>query len=246
MISKFVEINGLRTGAWALAGALFFAAAANAQETTADMIQPVGALDETFLKAAKVSGEIVVGLQLLGSLSAHRPALAALVPAEWAGRVMCARVNSEDGLYSAQQEYHVDPAWAGGLSQLTFDSEYTTRLNAYEIADMAARVNLGTCADPEKELGVAAWNLSQSEPTKGAVLLVNSFRAEEVYLIDIATGKDYDCHAVTEGQRTSFDTRCPLPLRVLKKKGELRLEVNRLRRGQPDPAEIITIVREIF
>mgnify|MGYP001083966898 CR=1 FL=1 len=50
----------------------------------------------------------------------------------------------------------------------------------------------------------ATWSGEDMEP--GAMLLVNSFRADETYLFDAATGVDVTCTPLAVPTRTGFDT----------------------------------------
>ncbi len=243
----FVPPAWLRAAAFsAVAAALPAAPAASQQAAPAGAVAPLGTPRETFLSAAEISGSIVVGIQLRGPTAQERPHLSAIVPAAWQGRTMCVRLTSNDGRYVAEQAYEIGASWQGGLVALTYDTTYPTQLRDYSASQMAVRIALGTCAAPEGTFAVAGWDIGEAGAIEGGLLMINSFRADEVYLIDRATGRDIGCQAIGDGPRTSFDTYCPLPLDLLRGAGQLRLEVNRVRRGVFDPVALVDIEKAGF
>lgn len=216
------------------------------QSLAGGAISPVGSPRETFLSAAQISGSVIVGIQLQGAVAKERPHLSGVLPAAWQGRSMCVRLTSSDGRYVAEQGYDIGAGWAGGLAALPYGTAYLAQLQHYSASDMAVRITLGNCSSPEATFAVAGWDIGEAGGVEGAMLMVNSFRADEVYLIDRASGLDLPCHAVAGGPRTSFDTYCPLPLHLLRGSGQLRIEVNRIRRGVFDPVALVDIEKAPF
>lgn len=154
---------------------------------------------------------------------------------------MCVRLASSDGRYVAAQGYAISDGWSGGLVSLLYETAYVRQLLGYGATDMAVRIARGNCEEPSGVFAIAGWNIEPHNTPEGAFLLVNSFRAEETYLIDRLSGADYDCEPLTGQYSTSFDTICPLPASATAGEGEAEFEVNRIRRGTFDPPELVVI-----
>jgi hypothetical protein len=229
------------TAPWAGLAAIVLGAVLGQPVFAQSGVEPIGVPQETYLDAAEISGTIVAGLQFSGAPAARSPALTVLIPADWEGHVMCVRLASADGRYVALRSYAITESWRGGLVPVPYETAYISQLQAYEPTDMAVRVVRGSCEAPERLLAIAGWNIEHRTEPDGAFLLINSFRADETYLIDRASGEDFDCVPLQGEARTSFDTICPLPLAVLAGEGASSFEINRIRRGGFDPAELITI-----
>lgn len=208
-------------------------------------ITPKGALVEHYGSKARISsGEqvagIVVGLLMSGPKATARPALFARVPAAWRGADMCVRVVSSDGRYEAVQAYAIGAAWRGGVARLPFKSDrHEELLKELESADIAVAVRRGACGEDSAEYAPAGWNEDIPADTDGARLLVNSARADEVYLV--VGDADISCVPSQSSNRTAFDFICDLPGAILFGGEALSVEVNRVRRGSFDAAVAVVI-----
>jgi hypothetical protein len=170
----------------------------------------------------------------------------AAVPAAWQGSRVCLRLVSSNGRYTAQQAYRVADDWAGGVTRLRYETAYSADLQSEEFSSMAVRLTRGECGTVAAVYALTGWNTGYPAKIEKGVLLVNSFRASEVYLIDRATGKDIPCQPMGVDAQTSFDTKCPLPLEILTGAGRLELEINSVRRGTFDPVVLVSIEKTAF
>lgn len=195
--------------------------------------------NEILHERAQISGPALTGV--LGEVvsASEAPLLSAHIPAGW--REICTSVLSADGLYEARNDYRIPDGWSGGTINLPYPTQRLDRLSSLEGGTIAVLTRQGNCSAPENRFAIAYW---RSEPDlTQASLLVNSFRADEVVAY---VGKDADAPEITctniEGSSlTAFDTMCEISLPV--EGSEIEVELLRIRAGQSDPAEYITIYR---
>lgn len=206
-----------------------------------DAIRAEGPLAETLIAKAEISRVLVTGFQAIGAAPPERPALWASVPATWRGQSLCLRLLSADGTYSAQQTFAVPPDWGGGVSSLDFATAFADRLEALKADEMAVRISLGDCSAGDTVYALGSWNSDRRSGPADGVLLLNSMRASEVYLIEKGSGRELSCTVKTAGASTSFDTLCPIPAPLLSGEGRLTFEVNSIRRGTFDPVTLLSI-----
>ena len=206
-----------------------------------DVIRAEGPLAETLIPKAEISRVLVAGFQRLGESPRKRPALWASVPAAWRGRSLCLRLLSADGTYTAQQSFAVPQDWRGGASALDFTSAFTERLQGLAADEMAVRISLGDCSATDSVYALGSWNTDGAAASPDGVLLLNSMRATEVYLIEKDAGREIPCAVKTSDASTSFDTRCVIPADVLKGEGRVTFEINSIRRGTYDPVTLLSI-----
>lgn len=231
---------GLRCGI-GMGAALLSAALAAAQEPRA--IPPDQPLADTEWvgRAARISGDVLAGAIFAAAPSQEPPALFARVPLDWAGTRLCVRVVTLDGLYEAERGYTVPPDWPGGRAQFLYPTDYRDRL-AGSYLETGVTITRAACDEESPVHLVAYWNDAGTATAEEILLLVNSFRADEVYLFvgDDPAAPAIDCAVVEAEQRTSFDFRCSIPLDQARG-GEFTVELNRLRSGQPDPPRLYTL-----
>lgn len=203
-------------------------------------VSPVGDLVESYAPAAEVSGTPIVGLVSAGTPSPSN-VIAARVPTPWAGTTLCARMVSSDGRYEAERSYSVPAGWQGGLATMDFPTRFGAEIAALAEAELGVRVTAGSCEGPEVEAVIipAAW--SSTGLGSGAVLLVNSFRADETYILAGQLGLDITCEPLSSERRTAFDVMCPLPASLFESGVRVELELNRIRRGSLMAGELFVI-----
>lgn len=206
-----------------------------------EAIRAEGPLAETLIAKAEISRVLVAGFQSIGAAPPERPALWAAVPASWRGKSLCLRLLSADGTYTAQQSFAVSPDWRGGVSPLGFATAFADRLEALKADEMAVRISLGDCSTGDAVYALGSWNSDRRSGPMDGVLLLNSMRASEVYLIEKGTGRELSCTVKTADASTSFDTLCPIPAPLLGGEGRLTFEVNSIRRGTFDPVTLLSI-----
>ena len=222
-----------------LAG-LIASGAAWAQETAP---APVGDMVERYAPAAQISGTAIMGLSLAGTLDPSRGQITAFVPAHWQDQIFCARVVSADGRYLAQREYRTPAQWQSRLVALEFPTRSSAQLSHLSSLDIGITLRTGGCETMPRALRVAPaiWNHAQAIG-EGGELLVNSFRAQETYLVVKDDGtRRIDCAFLPHERRTAFDASCVLPPDLLAAGRTLEVELNRIRRGQILPSDTFTI-----
>lgn len=219
-------------------GMALASAGAQAQEGS---LPPFGELSERYAPTADISGTPVVGLVSAGAAVPDRHAITARVPAAWAGKVICAKMVSSDGRYDAERSFRVPEAWRSGLATLDFPTRFGAELNALGQGELGVMVIAGSCTEPAAAMEVvpAAW--SSAELAETGTLLVNSFRAEETYVLIGALGLDIACVPLASEKRTAFDTECALPAEIFRQGERIEVELNRIRRGALMGGEVFAI-----
>ncbi len=197
---------------------------------------------EALLKAARISGAVVVGVQAR-TLVEGPVDFRAHVPAAWADQMICVRVVSADGLYEAVNTYHVDAAWRGGSAEfpypdVPFPTEYGQRLSESVANGLAIRVSRGDCtAGQTTEATVAFWNTTAlTELT----LLINSFRADRVFAYVGQDAPPVKCEPVDLQGRTAYDTVCVIKDRP--QPGNVDVSIYRVKTGGASAEDKITVV----
>jgi len=230
-----------------LAGfALFVAAAAAAQQAGDGFVlkgDPNEAPNEILAEVAQISGAAIAGVMIVGPMTASPPALSARIPREWAGSDMCVMLVSDDGRYEAARDYAVPAGWTGGHADIPYPTRYAAFLRETTTDTLAVTVRQGGCATSEDEYALAGWNADISSEPETAKLLVNSYRADEVYLIAHDTDEQIVCEELRKERRTAFDFACNLPARLVYGQGAVTIEVNRVRDGQIETAKVIDLSR---
>ncbi|MEQ6248122.1 hypothetical protein ABMC89_04450 [Sulfitobacter sp. HNIBRBA3233] len=186
--------------------------------------------NEILRDTAEISGVVVVGTQRHGSRQPEQNELqlSSNLPAGWAGGTICTRVRSGDGLYEASNEYDIPSDWAGGNAVLPFPSAYQDLLATLEPNDLAVSISNGECASSPGETAIAIWN--EATATTELSLLVNSFRADEVFVYLGDDPKAIRCEAMNDRAMSSFDSVCALPL---EQNGMVAVTLYRISNGKP-------------
>lgn len=204
-----------------------------------DSLIAPGELVESYHEAARISGTIVAGVQSLGTDGpGPRASLSAYVPDDW--ETMCLRLVSRDGRYTGEQQFSVAPERDGGWERIAFNSSFEDELLDYADSEMAVLLGAGTCLAGDGRFTLTGWDRAGT-PGGAIAILVNSFRADEVYMINKNNQRDFDCARIEGASRTAFDAICTLPSAELETSGTISLEINRIRNGGFDPPEIIEI-----
>ena len=160
--------------------------------------------NEVLRPAAQISGALVAGIQKQ-ALAPGGISLRAHVPADWAGGDLCIRVLSIDGLYEASNTYSVPSGWSGGIADVEFPSKYLDRLLALPSDGVGVKIVQGPCTQQTGQTTVAFWNGAAGDPL---TILVNSFRADAVFVYVGAEGPPVKCDEIRLESRPSFDPRC--------------------------------------
>ena len=201
-----------------------------------DVTLTAGKLNEVLHPAARISGVVVAGVIGGGdaAAAAEAPVLGALVPRDWAGADLCIDVLSADGLYESRNVYAVASDWAGGMARIPYPTGYRDQLASYGPDELAVLTRPGACDPGAAEVPVTAtiWNAAPAAQPDEVRILLNSFRADEVYLF-VGAGLDAPVApwAPLEGPlRTGFDMVCPVPLSGTQG-STVEIEVNRVTGG---------------
>ncbi|MDJ1007373.1 MAG: hypothetical protein QNJ13_06055 [Paracoccaceae bacterium] len=220
----------------AVLAALMVASPAGAQS-----LELVGTeFNETLRDSAEISGAVVVGAQMHWK----RPqdmGFAALLPKLEADEPVCIRVVTANGLYDAENPYTYNPGDGGTgagdpMSEVVYPTEhdaFLAELSGYEITASIAR---GDCDTRSDTLMVANW---AEERASNVTLLINSFRADAVFVQLLDSGGSVRCEPVEIEVRSAYDTICDLP--VGGETGELDLLIHRMINRQPAPETAITL-----
>ena len=202
-------------------------------------VELVGELTEELGNAAKISGaRVVVGVTLQGMETDRRPTVEALFPGDWAGGLACARWLTSDALYWAYGTYRLHPGWNGAVANLLYPTGKADAIGALSAERMAVGITRGDCAEESLEFVPALWNATYSGDRQRLQILVNSRGADEVYVLG-EDSIDVTCTAIGGGSTVGFDHVCSVPVRA--QDGSLQLEVNRVRRGNPEDPVLISI-----
>lgn len=203
-------------------------------------VSPIGDLVESYAPAAEISGTPIVGLVSAGP-AGQSNVITTRLPEQWAGTTLCARMVSSDGRYEAARPYGVPSGWQGGVATMDFPTRFGTEIAALTTLELGVSVTAGACDEPAGEAVMvpAAW--SSVGLGSDAVLLVNSFRADEIYVLASEMGLDITCEPLSSEKRTAFDAMCPLPARLFESGERVRLELNRIRRGSLMAGELFII-----
>lgn len=189
--------------------------------------------NEIYREAAQISGVVVAGVLRHGDApdGVGAVTLAADLPPEWAGSEVCARVLSSDGLYEASNIYGVPADWTGGRASLPFPSSYSELLAEAEPGEIAVQIAQGPCDTLSSLTAVAIWN---EEGNAQLDLLINAFRADEVFIYADGVADPVRCTPLALSGASAFDYRCALPEGL---SGQVALSIYRVVDGKPAPPD---------
>ena len=111
---------------------------------------------------------------------------------------------------------------------LPFPSAYQDLLATLDPNDLAVSISNGECASSPGEKAVAIWN--EATATTELSLLVNSFRADEVFIYLGDDPKAIRCEPMNDRAMSAFDSVCALPL---KQNGMVAVTLYRISNGKP-------------
>lgn len=186
------------------------------------------ALTETILPGARISGAVVVGVQVQKP-SEGGPSLRGFVPKTWAGDEICVNIITADGLYEANGQYVVPADWKSATSGLQFPTRHADLLRTLPADGLGVLVVKGACgAKMGGEMSVALWNASDVETID---LIVNSFRADTVFAYVDNADRPVMCTPVEVRAGTAFDTKCPLDAGG--RSGLTKVDIYRVVGGKP-------------
>jgi len=194
--------------------------------------------NEVLRDTAQISGVIVAGVLRYGAAPAEgdQIVLSADLPSSWSGDSICARVLSADGRYEATNEYSLSQDWGGGVTRLPFPTQHGDTLARLPSEALAIQISSGDCHTQSQDTAVALWN-PQDTPAV-AQLLMNSFRADEVFMYLNDYPNVVRCNPLDSASMTAFDYVCSLPDGVF---GEVEVTLYRVSGGKPASPSILKI-----
>lgn len=190
--------------------------------------------NEELRPAALISGSLVAGFQRAGPAD-DGLAISTLVPEHWAGERVCVRVWTANGRYEAQNEYMVPGISQADELTIQFPTAHEEFLLEQTIEEIAALTSLGGCDAVSDELAVTMWNNSQG-PVQ---LLLNSFRADLVFVYVGDQADPVQCRPVEADIRSAYDVICDLDLGQAS--GNTTLEVFRYTNRQAATPATLTV-----
>jgi hypothetical protein len=190
--------------------------------------------NEELRPAALISGSLVAGFQRAGPAPTGL-AISTLVPAHWAGERVCVRVWTANGRYEAQNEYMVPDISQADELAIQFPTAHEEFLLEQSAEEIAALTSLGGCDVASDELAVTMWNNSQG-PVQ---LLLNSFRADLVFVYVGDQADPVQCRPVEADIRSAYDVICDLDLGQAS--GNTTLEVFRYTNRQAAAPTSLTV-----
>ncbi|MEQ9696018.1 hypothetical protein [Shimia sp. SDUM112013] len=199
----------------------------------------MGNPEERFTEAAKISGNVLAGFQVRGSPAPDLPSVLVWVPASWAGHDVCLQAVSQDGRYEARWPYQVETTWTGGFAEVPLVTDYASFLSGARFTDFASALHKGGCASDRGEVAVVSWNTSAPNVSTPAYLWINSFGADEVFLV-LNDRDEVDCIPSTGSQAIAYDFQCALDGGQIGK--DATVEIVRLKSGRLQPSDKIRLV----
>jgi len=191
--------------------------------------------EEEFLPTGKISGDLLMGVLEHGT-PGEQVRVAAYIPSAWAGALLCVRVSSIDGFYTARNEYLVGPDWRGGFEELEYPSAYGDRLLEISPQGIGVRVTRGTCSAPPREFTVARWNAGAA-PT--AQLLVNPLQTDAVFAYLGSELTPVRCADIPLPGKSAFHVACDLS--EVAESGPVPVELLRVEGSQSFAAEPVLV-----
>ena len=191
--------------------------------------------NENLREEAEISGALVAGLQRGEGLP--RPEATSVwaeVPAGWAGGLACLRVSTANGLYDSVAEYMIP----GGAQvvPLEFPTRHARYLAERPEGGVAALMSKGACAEEVSESAIVRWDEAADAP---AILYLNAFRADRVYVYLGADPEPVECTPLSGDVRTAYDVRCDLG--TLPETEAVNLEILGVTNGQPSDPAVLTL-----
>lgn len=224
---------------------MLFVGTAHAQPVIVEpRMTGTGAFEEERLLAARISlDHVIAGVGFRAPEASEKPSVHAMLP--WQGEPVCVRWKSADALYSAQAVYDLPQTNQTGFFRLAYPSAHADWLRDLQRDRLGITIAQGECLSGQGVFAPAIWNGEPAGPFEHLAILLNARRANEVYVIfEDATGaaRDLTCRELSDSQGVGIDHVCEIPMDDLPA-GPLPIEINQLRRGQPDtPLNIVVMI----
>ncbi|RUO49339.1 hypothetical protein [Pseudidiomarina donghaiensis] len=199
---------------------------------------------EQYASNVPVSGRILVGTVLVGSLGANASSgegsgegageFAVRLPSTTVKDV-CVKVQSRDGSYSSENSYQLEQAEAGGVFPLEYPSKHIDMLKNMKANEIAVVSTPGKCTNSQQIDSVYVSYRGQPADDSKLYVLANSGRSDVFMRLQVAnSNSNYRCSAITDGVRTGFDTMCELDMAALQP-GENKITLLRRQSGRMLP-----------
>ena len=207
----------------------------------AERFERIGAVVDNYFNESPVTADAVVTgfVRYATNVSAgpRTTEVLADVPADWAGSEICIKVTTNDGLYSGRGRFASPAKWAASdIAAFAYETD-TREIFEYSQSDIAVVAKPGNCDEPLTSLTIASWGAASSELEPLGYLLLNSFRADAVFLL--IGESEVDCEPIMKGPRASFDFRCPIDIELIS--GGAEAQIYRLRGQSADPPLLIKL-----
>lgn len=179
---------------------------------------------ETYQPEVAVSGNVIVGV-MSGAAQAALLGDRLLVGIDeaLAGKEVCVRTTSNDGVYSSRNLYRLPEE--AEQAHLPYTSGMDDVLSAYATGELAVSISQGSCESATGEAFLVAGSLDDGGPQPVTVFL-NGFGATDVFFALDDSDELTSCEYIEEGRRTTYDFFCTI--------------------GEITGARPVTIVRERF
>lgn len=216
----------------------------NAQETH-EKIQLASDLEEQLLSLSKINTEIVMGVMLTGAGGdGNLPQLKMAVPSSWKPvgndpTLVCARITSKNGLYSATNVYHV----SAGLSEKVVSLEYPSKHKKFLSNNPAVvRITLGDCSVRSRTFAAALWEADASDKTLNVFL---NATGQPAAVASDGPG-DFKANCIDESEESGlkYTARCEVPFANLNRKKPTALFFSVKRNRTVEPFQIDVVMPE--
>ncbi|CUA83927.1 hypothetical protein [Pseudidiomarina woesei] len=241
MNSKLQKKTANSTMLLVIASAIGLAGATLTTPTQAQELKLVGEqFSEQYASNVPVSGRILVGTVLVGSLGANKGSsegsgeFAVRLPSTTVKDV-CVKVQSRDGSYSSENSYQLEQAEAGGVFPLEYPSKHIDMLKNMKANEIAVVSTPGKCTNSQQIDSVYVSYRGQPANDSKLYVLANSGRSDVFMRLQVAnSNSNHRCSAITDGVRTGFDTMCELDMAALQP-GENKITLLRRQSGRMLP-----------
>jgi len=183
-----------------------------AQESFATLADSEKELEEVFQTEVPVSGRVVAGIAVTGSVALA--ALGVLPPESPEYDLVCIEVVSRDGRYWSRNTFELPSPIAAWPVRLSYDSDHTQFLEDLEADDLAVLGSPGDCDGDDGDYYYVTGTGPANERPESITIFVNSGRTD-TYFARMVQGKRVQssrCDPIDAERRTGFDTVCEMPI----------------------------------